>query len=112
MRYDYREEIKADVISYLQENKLALDKSNVDKLYDTLFVEDSVTGNGSGSYTFNYTEARNHVLANMGELQEACEEFEIDDAELGKRFVNEDWEWMDVTIRCYLLSSVLCDMID
>ena len=54
--YDYLENVKEDVRNYIEENKIVVTSSNREEveqeLNDTLFVNDSVTGNASGSYTF------------------------------------------------------------
>lgn len=109
MAYNYREHLKADVVDSLdmfvphsyddvEEFRVHLD--------ERLWVEDSVTGNGSGSYTFSREDAKANVLANLDLLHEAMEDFEITDEEVGKRFMADDWEWFDVIIRCSLLSGV------
>lgn len=109
MAYNYREHLKADVVDSLdmfvphsyddvEEFRVHLD--------ERLWVEDSVTGNGSGSYTFSREDAKANVLANLDLLHEAMEDFEVTDEEIGKRFMADDWEWFDVVIRCSLLSGV------
>ena len=109
MAYNYREHLKADVVDSLdmfvphsyddvEEFRVHLD--------ERLWVEDSVTGNGSGSYTFSREDAKANVLANLDLLHEAMEDFEVTDEEIGKRFMADDWEWFDVVIRCFLLSGV------
>ena len=115
--YDYEEAMYNDIEQWLTDNEYQIDFSDFSDVEDfeqyldeTLWVEDSVTGNASGSYTFNRNEARDYVLANMGLLKEAYTEFCQMDS-LGEQFINEDWESMDVTIRCYLLSSVIASYI-
>ena len=117
--YNYLESIKEDVKTWLNDNDRKID-SAADKeelkeeLYNLLWADDSVTGNGSGSYTCNRQEAKEMILAidpdtgcdNLELLNNACEDFDCLD-ELGKRFVNNDWEYMDVTIRCYLLAQAI-----
>lgn len=59
--YDYLENVKEDVRNYIEENKIVVTSSNREEveqeLNDTLFVNDSVTGNASGSYTFSTWQA-------------------------------------------------------
>ena len=109
MAYNYREHLKADVVDCLD----LFDVGGYDdveefaqKMEEELWVMDSVTGNGSGSYTFSREDAKANVLANLDLLHEAMEDFEITDEEVGKRFMADDWEWFDVIIRCSLLSGV------
>ena len=45
-------------------------------------------------------------------LFEALREFGCDYEEIGRHFVNEDWEYFDVSIRCYLLSGAISNALD
>ena len=115
--YDYREAMTEDVKEWIKENidltEWTEDREGLEQqLNDNLWTADSVTGNGSGSYTFNRVQASLYVLDNMDLLQEAIEEFATDPATVGDKFISEDWEWFDVTIRCYLLGSVISDVLD
>ena len=109
MAYNYREHLKADVVDSLDMfvphsyDDVEEFKEHLD---ERLWVEDSVTGNGSGSYTFSREDAKENVLANLDLLHEAMEDFGVTDEEIGKRFMADDWEWFDVVIRCSLLSGV------
>lgn len=109
MAYDYKEHIKADVVDSLdlfEGNKYDDVDEFRTQLEETLWIEDSVTGNGSGSYTFCRADAKENVLSNLDLLHDALEDFCETDEEVGKRFLADDWEWFDVIIRCYLLSGV------
>ena len=115
--YDYREAMTEDVKEWIKENidltEWTEDREGLEQqLNDNLWTADSVTGNGSGSYTFNRVQASLYVLDNMDLLQEAIEEFATDPATVGDIFISEDWEWFDVTIRCYLLGFVISDVLD
>lgn len=115
MAYNYREHIKADVVDCLD----LFDVGGYDdveefaqKMEEELWVMDSVTGNGSGSYTFSREDAKKNVLDNIDLLHQVCGAFDIADYEIGKRFLEEDWEYFDVTIRCYLLSEVCWEVAE
>lgn len=115
--YDYREAMTEDVKERIKENidltEWTEDREGLEQqLNDDLWTADSVTGNGSGSYTFNRVQASLYVLDNMELLQKAIDEFATDPATVGDKFISEDWEWFDVTIRCYLLGSVISDVLD
>lgn len=114
--YDYRQAMKEDIRDYIEDNVEIgedTDKNELEStLYDDLFIEDSVTGNASGSYTFNRNTARDYVTDNIDLLEEACGELETDDATIGRWFLNQDFESMDVTIRCHLLSECLHDVVE
>ena len=62
MKYNYLEAVKEDIKNYLLDNISEYDTSDLDDfketLYEYLWDEDSVTGNASGSYTFNREEAK------------------------------------------------------
>ena len=81
-------------------------------LNDELWTVDSVTGNASGSYTFNRVQAQIYVLDGMDELEEAAREFDIDPATIGEKFLESDWEYFDVTIRCYLLGECIAAALE
>ena len=116
MAYNYLEELKSDIKNYI--NEVASDYMDCedmdelrDSLYDNLWDEDSVTGNGSGSYTFNREKAKEYVSDNMDLMVEAYKEFNsierlVDDLEA------LDFETIDVTIRCYLLSQALDEVLE
>ena len=62
MTYNYLDAVKADVLDYINEEIDLTEWAGLrDKLEnhlnDELFVTDSVTGNGSGSYTFSSYKA-------------------------------------------------------
>ena len=121
MAYDYREAVKEDAKQWVIENIDILlanieDREDVDGavefLYDTLWTEDSVTGNASGSYTFNRAEAKEYVTDNMELACEALNEFGYSVEHLGQKIADEEWEYLDVTIRCYLLGEAVSWVVD
>lgn len=115
--YDYREAMTEDVKQWITDEvdleDWTEDREGLEQqLNDDLWTVDSVTGNGSGSYTFNRVQALLYVLDNMDLLNEAFDEFATDKETIGDKFLSEDWEYFDVTIRCYLLGSVISDVLD
>lgn len=115
--YDYLENVIADVRDYVEQeidlSEWAGDRDGLEeKLNDDLWTCDSVTGNASGSYTFNRVQAQIYVLDGMDELQEAVNEFGIDSEAIGEKFLESDWEYFDVTIRCYLLGQAIAAVLD
>ena len=114
--YDYLEEMVDDVVNYINDEielKNFSDRDEMESyLNDELFTEDSVTGNASGSYTFNSSEAKEYVTDNMDLVNDAVTEFCIDSNTVCEKFLNEDWEYFDVTIRCYLLGQVISNVLD
>lgn len=115
--YDYNYEMRQDVRNAIDEG-YSLDEWRgrrdelEEKLNDDLWIDDGVTGIASGSYYCNSYKAMQAVMDNMELLQEALDEFGADYADIGRRFVDGDWEYFDVTIRCYLLPSIVSDVLD
>ena len=113
--YDYRTAVYEDVKAYISENytkeeiieKLKDTEQWAEELHETLWIEDSVTGNASGSYTFSRWEAEENIAHNLQLLKDAILEFGgafIDALEKGAEFC-------DVTIRCYLLSDAIYSIL-
>ena len=116
MAYNYLEELKSDVRNYIKEAASDyMDCEDIDELrenlYDNLWDEDSVTGNGSGSYTFNREEAKKYVADNLDLMVDAYKEFDSIE-KLVNNLEDSDFETIDVTIRCYLLSQALDEVLD
>ena len=110
-KYNYFEAVKNAVLDYINENEIKVTTSNKDELaeqlHDDLWANDSVTGNGSGSYFFNTWKAEEALCHNLDLLGEACEEFGST-ADLLK----DGAEACDVTIRCYLLPQAISEALD
>ena len=113
-KYDYRQAIRDDILDYIKEHDIQVTDKNREEvqgfLYNTLFVEDSVTGNASGSYTFNTWKAEEYLCHNLDLLAEAIDEFGAD-AGTYKDCI-ESAETADVIIRCYLLTECLSSVLD
>lgn len=111
MKYDYFESVKEDVKDYIKNN---IDLKEYEReeleqvLNDELFVDDTVTGNGSGNYTFNTFKAEENLCHNWNLLEDAADYFCQDFGDLMKQGV----EACDVTIRCYLLPQVINEVLD
>lgn len=111
-KYNYLEAVTADVLNYIDENNITVTSENRNEieqqLNDELFVCDSVTGNASGSYTFNTWQAEENLCHNLDLLAEACEEYGSDATKL----LSDGAEACDVTIRCYLLGQAISAALD
>lgn len=114
--YNYLEEMKSDVMEYINNEINLADYEDRDELEqflnDELFAVDSVTGNASGSYTFNRWQAKEYVDDSMDELESAVNEFCIDSETVADKFLSEDWEYFDVIIRCHLLGQAIAEALD
>lgn len=115
--YDYYAAMRQDVRNAIEEG-YSLDEWRgrrddlEEKLNEDLWIDDGVTGNASGYYYCNSYKAMQAVMDNMGLLQDALREFGADYADIGLRFMAGEWEYFDLSIRCYLLSSVVADVLD
>ena len=116
MMYDYLEAMKSDIMDYIRNevntNEFSSREELEESLNDDLWNADSVTGNASGSYHCNSNKSMECVLDNMDLLEEMCGEFGIDNETIGKKFLEGAWEWMDVSIRCYLLGQAIAEALD
>lgn len=114
--YDYRENIKSDILDYIEENytpeeireELADRDEWEQRLNDDLWRCDSVTGNASGSYYCNSYRAAEAIAHNWDLLNDALLEFGCTDCNP----IEKGEEWCDVTIRCYLLFECLAAALD
>lgn len=117
--YDYKQAMYDDIKEYIDYDLDLSEYNDKDELYeylnDTLWVNDGVTGNASGSYTFNRAKAKEYVLGDpnaVDYIKDMCYEFGTEAAEIGEKFMNEDWEYFDVSIRCYLLGQMISEVLD
>lgn len=120
MGYNYIKSMVDDIKEYINENftgeeiaERMVDRDEWEQeLNDDLFCCDSVTGNASGSYTFNSWKSKEYVTDNTDLLKEALQEFCVEGEEIAERFLNDEWEYFDVTIRCYLLGQAINEALD
>lgn len=114
--YDYREAMKDDIQDYIKSEGLKITEANREEIEESLnedlWTADSVTGNASGSYTFNRYIAEDYVKDNLDLCIEALREFGYSAEVFGVKVADEEWEYLDVTIRCYLLSECLSEVLD
>lgn len=112
-KYDYLQAVVDDVRNFIEENEIVITSSNVDEmreeLHDKCWADDNVTGNGSGSYTFNRWEAEENLCHNWDLLEEALQEFGYDES---YNAFQHGAEWCDVTIRCFLLAEAIDKVLD
>lgn len=125
-KYNYLEAVKDDVETWLVDNSSQFEKikdnNKIDGVIDwdgvkgdlneILWNEDSITGNGSGSYTFNSEKAREYVLSDgLQYLEDLVDEGWLTYESIGKDVTNYDFEVLDVSLRCYFLSQAIEEVI-
>lgn len=115
MDYNYLEAMTEDIKNYIEDHytpeeitiKLEDREAWENKLNDDLWIDDGVTGNASGSYTFNTYQAEEYIAHNLDLLSEALKEFGCN-----VNVLEKGAEWCDVTIRCYLLYQAISAALD
>lgn len=109
--YNYEEAVREDVEAAILESLRMGEYVDYDDLEDAkdaiqeaLWIADSVTGNGSGSYTFNTLLAELYLVNNGDLYDEAIEELDGE--------YDSSPEARDVTIRCHLLDNAIQEAIE
>lgn len=95
---DYQSEVKADAIAAI--NDYGADYEDFEDMYDALRIDDSVTGNGSGSYYFNSAQAADAV---EGIIFDPDFIGELEDMGYDHVPVEDGAETLDVIARCAAL---------
>ena len=116
MSYNYRTEMKQDILDYINSNITLEDwefrDDLEDYLYNELWADDSITGNGSNYYSLEFI-CNNCLAYNLDLIMEACEEFGIDMKILLQHYHDGDLaRHLDCAIRCYLLGEVIHNVLD
>lgn len=104
--YNYFEDVAEDAKDFICENIDCYD--NFDSMFDEMFVSDWVTGNGSGSYTFNSYTAQQYVKDALWD-EEINSLFGANGEDIFAVAKNGP-EYLDVCIRCYILSDLYSDL--
>lgn len=114
-RYDYIEHMTEDVIDAIRESytddeiRARLDDDRdefAQTLNDDLWIDDSVTGNASGSYYCNAWRAEEAIAHNWDLIADMIDEFDAAD------ILRKGPEAIDVSIRCYLLGQAIDAALD
>lgn len=106
---DYKREVTNDAIWAIEQGDYDYCK-DVCQAIDEMWTDDSITGNGSGSYTFNTWKAQQNVEeliwdeSFIWELDAICQD-------LGE-LVKQGAETVDVTARCLALSYAIDEIIE
>ena len=116
---DYRTEVREAIESYMADHADYINFADFDTLEDLeewmndeLWIADDVTGNASGSYYCNSYKAKEAVFGDIDTVREALIEFCCGQSEeIADAFLNERWEWLDVTARCFVLGECIADFI-
>ena len=119
-QYEYRTEMATDILWYIDANITLEDwefRTDLeDYLYDELWTEDDITGNGPDGYA-SEEECEEYLCHNLNLLFDALFEFgELEESlldNLHKHYKEKNLaRWADCTIRCYLLGEVLHNVLN
>ena len=105
MLYNYHIAVKDDIREYIKENYGTVTEEMRSDVFDEVLGDDSVTGNASGSYTMNRAIAKEYVIENIDLLNRAVDEYGFNKKDIGEQFLSEQWEYLDVLIRLYLVGE-------
>ena len=108
----YTCEMLTDIREYIDNNIEYTAYDTLDDLRehlnDVLWDDDNVTGNASGSYYFDKNKAKEQFLEDgIDHFENVVDAFGIDHNEVIKHLFNCDWNWFDVSVRCYLLPECI-----
>ena len=119
MAYNYHDALKEDIKNWIDANLNLDEYEDNEELYETinddLWVEDDVTGNGSGNYTDDDGKAWQWLREDpdaMEYIRDLVSDFGIDAETVAEKFLEEDYSYWDVSIRCYLLGQVLDEVLE
>ena len=107
---DYIEETKENAKEYIKDEWDYLKDKDKEEIFDILFLEDSVTGNGSGSYTFSTYQAEQNIAELLFDDDFIDELEQTFGGNLGD-LIKRGAEAVDVTARCLALYYVDIDEI-
>lgn len=104
--YSYPQHVKEDIKEFIEKRLdsgtfgmlVQGDEDTIQDVQDLMFDQDEITGNGSGSYTFNTFKAEQNLTGNWDLLREAKDELDPN-----TDLIEKGPEYCDVLIRCYLL---------
>lgn len=110
-KYNYLEAVTNDAKEAILENLEYWEFDTREELENIanveLWADDNVTGNGSGSYWFSAWKAEEALCHNWDLLEEITTKGALDGKDYG-----HGPEWLDVAIRCWLLSAAIERAID
>ena len=104
---DYRNEVRECLLAYASKSLQYDPGLSAELIMDNAFIEDSVTGNGSGSFTFNARKAEENLsdLIWSDGLLGVFQDYGYDSIP-----IERGAEFIDVIIRCYLLGEFTAEI--
>lgn len=124
MAYSYEEKVTRDVVDWLNND---IDESDLEELkemnfdercewlHDTLWAEDSVTGNGTDGYD-SADKLFDYIRDDKEYVEDALGEFDYDGQGMFNAFKDRGIdgliEYLDVTARCYALDGAIREALE
>lgn len=107
--YDYYEAVERDIREYLDTEFIAdeLETIDADDVYDMLWGEDCVTGNGDYGYFSDSSDAMHAVGENLELLSSALYDFGNSVTDISKGA-----DFCDTIIRCAVFSNIFHEVLD
>lgn len=113
-KYNYWKEVANDVYCWMDRDGNPLDISQfsnreeaADWLFDELYTEDSITGNGTFGYATEEL-CEEYLCHNLDLLIIACDEFDVSWKVAKVHYENKQLaRYLDCTIRCYVLMTAI-----
>lgn len=102
------EDNKETILELLNEKSVNLsdEQEVVDTIVENFTYSDEITGNGSGSFTFSRSEAKDIVLNNLDDMVTILNELDYNAfEEIGEALVEDGFEELDVIARTFVLSQ-------
>ena len=117
--YDYCGAVKRDVCKWMENNREEVEAKRAegnefafeDWIIEECMNRDDVTGNASGSYTFDIWEAEKCLCYNIDFLVSLFDGIEGGTERIGE-IIMRGPEYCDVFIRCCVLPDVVADAIE
>lgn len=118
-KYDYLEAITNDIECWMDKDGDPFDISQFENreeaaefLYDELWSEDSITGNGPDGYD-SENACEEYLCHNIDLIIDACDTFGVNYADLRMRYKKGTFAiYLDCTIRCYLLGQAVNNALE
>lgn len=110
--YNYLESVTKDAKNWLIQNydtEFIINSEDYSTYYEEMIDDDNVTGNASGSYTYNRWEAEENLCHNYHLLVKAADYFGYN--EIPKEWI-ENAETADVILRTYYLCEAIYNAIE
>ena len=118
-KYDYKRAIIDDIKDWIVNDTDLIEEGYMDGrdddlynwIYDEVWTEDSITGNGSYGYAPE-EKCREYVMDNIELYFEAAREFDDFPTGITEWTLRNPGQHMDTTIRCYLLMDCIYAAVD